>query len=523
MPKKAAVTLVVEPSTAPITQTKRARTAEQHRASLLTKAKPRTKEVLARSAQSRAAGRVKKLAPYAKTAKTMFEAGIVNPACARGLRFKDEVGTFPTSAITLHTVLPILQATGNKGTYGALVPGGQFNAYLFRDLLRSLVYFDANVGTKTYSYTASFYQNSAIVTTLILDAEASEEQAIDLLWLTDTYPLNNATYFHPHGPVLYPGTSSLAGGRKFVWLDTGASFVATQTAAHAASLNVYAWSGSDADLNGAPVAFAGGVATYVATVQGYFAFAYLDPVAEANSLTAIVTGTGDVFAHLTAPNIEGQLVNLTSARVLANSLLLSDTSSAMNVEGSVHAAQFPANIQWFDTLTPTAVDSNTLHFSGRAATGVYGWLKPTSKSDFEYPKTISARNGVLSAASFPLDAGTEFAVFVVSTAGLAVGSYPALDFLLTQSMAIEFITQSQWYETELPGLQSIDRIICMDKLSVIDQFMENPTHLETLWNSIKGTAGFFKKHASTISGALSTMFPQYGAVFGAARMMSRVL
>jgi hypothetical protein len=294
-----------------------------------------------------------------------------------------------------------------------------------------------------------------------------------------------------------------------------------QTTPKTASLNVYIWNGTTADLNAAPVAFAAGSAAYTAGVMGYYSYGYLDPTADVNGLTATITGNGDVFAHLTVPSVETQLYNLTGARILANSLLMSDTASAMNVEGTVHGAQFPKGTLWYDVLTPTAVDANILRFSGRAATGMYGWLKPTSTKDFDYPTTISVKAGVVTNASFPLDSGNEFAVFIVATNGLAGASFPALDFLATQSMALEFQTQSQWYEMEMPSLNTIQRQMAIDKLVGVPQFMENPTHLQTMWNAIKGTGGFFKKHASTITGALATMFPQYGAVFGAARHVAR--
>jgi hypothetical protein len=491
----------------------------KHRKGLVTKTKLRSTRNLRGSVRGRLKRKVPKLATASP--KTAFEAGIVNPASARGLRFKDEGGMYPTGAISLHNVMPILQATGNKGTYGTLVPGGQFNAYLFRDVLRSMVYFDANVAGKAYSYTASFFQNGAITTTMTLDAEANEEDPLDILWMADTYALNNATYLHPHGAVLYPGQAQTAGGRKFMWLDQAAIFTVVQTTAKTASLNIYVWNGTTADLNAAPIAFAAGTAAYTAGVMGYYSFGYLDPTADVNGLTATITGNGDVFAHLTVPSVESQLYNLTGARILANSLLMSDTASAMNVEGTVHGAQFPKGTLWYDVLTPTAVDANILRFSGRAATGMYGWLKPTSTRDFDYPTTIAVKTGVVTNASFPLDSGNEFAVFIVATNGLAGASFPALDFLVTQSMALEFQTQSQWYEMEMPSLNTIQRQMAIDKLVGVPQFMENPTHLQTMWNAIKGTGGFFKKHASTITGALATMFPQYGAVFGAARHVAR--
>jgi hypothetical protein len=473
------------------------------------------------SARGRAIASVPGMNAALGRATTQFEAGLVNPAGSQGLRYKDEGNSFPTSTATLHTVFPIQYAGGNAGTYSTM-PGGQFNAYLHRDILRAMTLWVPNPApSKGYSYTAMFYEAGVQNTLTVVNPEPAEEQPMDFLWMNDAYAVTDSTHIHPHGPVLYPGQASQ---KKGIWMDTGAvmTFKQYTTPNTTSSMVVYVWDGNTFSDAKSITAFAGGIAAFTSAACGYYYFSYTDTAGVINSVGAVLTGSGDVWGHLTVPQVEAQLPNLTHARIVANSLLLSDTASMMNVEGQVWAAQFPGNLLWHSNFTAGFTASNVNYFEGRAATGVYGWLKPQSLGDFAYANTISANGTVLTCASFPLDSGHGYAGFLI-TVGAVGGTFPALDFLLTESIAIEFISYSQWFENEMASLTTVARMDSIDRLAYVDQFLENPTHLATLWKSIRGTAGFFKKHAGTITGALGAMFPQYAMAFGAAGALTRAL
>lgn len=78
-----------------------------------------------------------------KKLTSAFANSMANPLDATGFRFRDTYSSEPTAALTLHSVNPVLQTSGNQGTYAA-VPGGTFFAFMFRDVLRSMVIFIAN-------------------------------------------------------------------------------------------------------------------------------------------------------------------------------------------------------------------------------------------------------------------------------------------------------------------------------------------------------------------------------------------
>jgi hypothetical protein len=265
-------------------------------------------------------------------------------------------------------------------------------------------------------------------------------------------------------------------------------------------------------VSGAPIAFSASIAAHTAPTAGYYAYSYYDTATHVNTIACTVAGAGDAFAHLTIPQVESQLLNLTQSRVLTSSVMLSDCASMTNVEGTVYGTQIPAGLLWTSFMTPNSVTQSREYFSGRAATGVYGWLKPAQATDFQFQRTITSVNGVLTNASFPLDSGMPVVVEIISTLGIG-STFPAIDFLMTQAYAIEFITSVQWYEAEFCMMRTTDRMNAIDRLATVPQFSENPMHLETLWKSIKGAPNFLRSHSAKISGALSAIFPQYSAAF----------
>lgn len=438
-----------------------------------------------------------------------FEAQIANPLAARGLRYKDEGGCFPSATSSLHSVAVVQQFAGNAGTYSTVV-GGQYTAFVMRDILRSLVSFVANPSGKTYSYSAQFVTYSStspylpfVASAFSVTADAQEEEFLDFQSFPDVYASStSSSYIHPHGPVLYPG---LALGHKFAYFDVAAIGTFSQTTTTTtAFMTAYKWDGQTAQLYGAILPFSSGSVTFTPTTQGYYAFSYTDTASHSNSVSLVIAGVGDCFGHITIPQVEGQLLNLQQSRILASSLLLSNTASALNVEGSIWAAQFPGSELWYNRTTSTSIGLAREMYEGRAATGVYGWLKPYKTSDFDYRPLITQQNGIVTNCSFSLENASPFMVFVINTVSTGT-TYPGLDFLSTFATALEFVTQSQWYEAELPMLGTLERIQAIDRLERVPQFNENPTHLQKLYSTISSGARLLGKHKFQVSSALFKM------------------
>jgi hypothetical protein len=447
------------------------------------------------------------------TGVTSFVANSAVPAIAHGFRFRDEASCMPSAAVTLHESLFVNQSPGSAGV---LIPKTDYFACLFRDLLRSAIMFQANPSAKTYQYDAKFYASGALGASQTVTSEAAEATQVDFVYFTADVGATTLIPY-PHGNVLYPG---LADGRKGVWLDGTVGGTAnisfSQGVAKAtANLIVYKWDGRDWGAGTSTAAFAGGVLTVVPTAPGYYAFDYVDSAANANSLGAIISGTGDVCGHFAAPQVNSQLVNLQQVRVLANSLLLSDVASALNAEGSIVGTQFPKGTAWETKLSAQTITSTVNSFTGRLEKGCYHFLKPASNDDYKYGDLISSINGVVNNASFDLSAMSAFTI-VYATSNVSGTTYPGLDFLLTHTVAVEFVTENQWFEVEESMYNIIDRLNAVSKLGSMPNFYDNPDHLKQISSMLKRGLSWLGSNGHVLGSALGTLFPQYSAGFNLA-------
>jgi len=149
------------------------------------------------------------------------------------------------------------------------------------------------------------------------------------------------------------------------------------------------------------------------------------------------------------------------------------------------------------------------------ATGCYAYLKATEPSDFAYRKNITVANNVVTNASFELRHPSAFVQIYLSTTSIG-GTYPGLDLLVTQATALEFVTDVQWYEAEVPMLTTVQRMNAMDQIRHYPQFFENPKHLSSIARLLGRGAGLLKKHSGKIAGVLSVLFPEFTGAFAAA-------
>jgi hypothetical protein len=440
---------------------------------------------------------------------TVFESMMMNPVTARGLRYRDESSTVASATATFHTNLALVQTAASVINTYAYFNGGIMAAYLFRDPLRALVYYRPNSENKAYSYTANFTTVGTITYAL---AATVEPQQVDFLYLPDTNYTNIAT-IHPHGPSLFPG---LALGRKAIWMDSGSTMTIVLSSTTAASVLVtLAWNGKSFDVY-ATTAVSTATFTYNASKSGYFAFeVVLGASPNAASITAVLTGTTDVMAHNCCATFDGQLSLFNQTRVVAASLLLSNEASALYAEGNISMAQFPASVNFWQVTNIESVMAVRETWSGKAALGAYGWLKPGDASDFIYRTNIVSTGSVVYGCSFDLQNQGEFLACFVKTASVTGPLYPGADFLLSACHALEFTTTSQVCEVEYCMMSTSMRQAAMDRLAYATQFFENPFHLTGIRNFFAGGLHLLRKHATKIGAAIGTLFPGVAAVSNA--------
>jgi hypothetical protein len=406
---------------------------------------------------------------------------ISNPAGARGLRFRDIYSSDPTVALTLHSIVPINQSTGCHGTY-AWQPSGQFTVYSFRDALRSFVYFAANPTSRAYQYNAAFYNDQATPASVTGSATLRPQfqQGVDFAY----FSTQTLAAWTPHGNILYPG---VLGESKFVWLDIAAAITFTLTSADATNeLAVYIFDG-DARQPAAAVVFSatgGTTATFTAIEPGYYTFAISNTSGTANTYSAQINGTGDVWAHQSMPFVDNHLVDFNRVRVLAVSALVSNCASALNREGIVYAAQLPGAKLWFQNQSITNISNARTAFVAPLEKGVYGYLKPSGSDDFAYQTAAMTENGIVSSTGYRLDMGYSYLAYTMTTS--QVGTvWPGIDLVLTVSVALEMVTDDQFFEAHVSEFSVVQFQTAMEKLSVMEQFHENPSHESWIQSNLK--------------------------------------
>lgn len=442
----------------------------------------------------------------------MMTSALANPFSSHGLRWHNPDESVRTGSITLHSNFTIKQSQGNAGTY-ATVPAGTYIAYLFRSPLRSQVSFYANWAHDPYAYTSSHWYNDTLVEALPITGPADTTTNITFRYMTHTSGID------PHGAILYAGTTISDDTQDLLWVDREASVTLTQDVEAADNVSVFLFNGSRLQLVKTLLFTSGGAVFQntsgngpldYAVNGGYFAFQYVTRVPEVGQAVKMtVSGTGDVWAHLALPFVSTHQTALEQCRLIANSVLITNVASVMNVEGTIKAAQYPSKTLWTQTPGLDFTMASTAYM-GSAQKGCYGYLRPTSLTEMDFREclelyTTTAANTV-QASNFQVDGPGVYLAFKAECVNTGT-AYPGLDFTVTCASILEFITEDQWYEIEYPMLSADDCSRALDALRFYEVFHENPMHLKDLYALVRKGWGFTKNNAHTIGGALAALFP----------------
>lgn len=313
-----------------------------------------------------------------------------------------------------------------------------------------------------------------------------------------------STPFQPHGPILFPGSVTGSNGR-FVWCNINDSLDVTTTVSNT---GVVEFGGDYYGPNGLVPGYTE-IQTPILTTgvpsvinikpsgfqAGYYSVSILTPIANAVTVTARVSGGGAVFAHLPLPGYASNYTAAEGCRILGASMMLTNTAPMLNLGGTVTAVQTDVGDDWQDFVSATSSlslisrlsDSKTLNTSH----GMYGFLKPTDPTDFNYQSHLKVNAaGVIIDSSYPIDLPGSFMVMCVNVPGGGAGAAG----YYTVNASVEYLTEDVWRHTDVPNCSADEYRRALIQLKYIDQFHENPLHVKEIWESIK-------KGASTVAGA----------------------
>jgi len=407
------------------------------------------------------------------------------------------------------------------------LPMQDMQIFLFRDPLRSCVYFDPNYSDAVYSYQL-----------IAFDTEELGEW--DGVGASPTIVIRGSratgvNAYKPHGPYMYPGTT---GEDLYWWVDRGATITFNATVGGTTTLTYNAQpleSEEDDKILSATVtrSGAGPMAATAITfdVAGYFKLTCRSSASATVIIDAVTfsnrTGVNNfgIWCHRAAPGVDASITSFGAVRVTAASLLVTNIATLVNRGGSVVARQVPLGHEWTDfvafngTSNAALISSGSDYYAGDFADGLYGFSCPSGPNDWLMHPYISSDEGLLTQCAFDLDKQHA----IVAVAITLDSKDTSGNVLLTTTHHVEFQTDSPIFQLDRSRVLSSQR----DEVEIIardlPQFTENPLHFGQIMDSIRngaktamnGATGFLKKvpgYADKASKGATVMLPVLAAL-----------
>lgn len=446
----------------------------------------------------------------------------LSPISAKGFRWPYNgpvVEDCLTGTATLHETDSISASSGYVGTWG---DAGSYITYLFRDPLRQVVSltrvtaaFTYTAGTATTPYTWAPAANLAL-------------QFITVPYLT--CPTNGAPHGTPQSQsgslsYLYCGSTIADPEACYIWAGVG-DIIRVTVAGTGTPADKYCVRRLTNPGNCSPkYDDSTGVAVtslttfdYSVTKAGYHAPFITTTATTAPTWTycvsLVVAANQDVMGHRSIPQAQAHATWLVSARINANSILISNQASQLNVEGNVVAQLVTDGTPFYEHTSTKQITASARQYSGKAKNGIYAWLPPIGPDAFTRKPCFAIQDGIVIASRFPLDVQSGYIAIKFNT--VAVGSnYPGIDYMTFTSTAIEYATDDLWAETEKSQLPVNDAASLVQITGFAPCFSENPLHMRDIHAFMNRASSFLRGHSRKIGGALSALFPSFAGPISA--------
>lgn len=410
---------------------------------------------------------------------------LVFPVEGSTLRYNDGTTAVASAARILTQEINI---NWNTAVTDRNIPAAEAMVFLFRDPLRSVVFYDHNVSRSIFTYECAdtdfnenfFYPNFG------------GEAPCNIAWA------NGTSSFLPHGSRLY---AMKADGRSGLWCDNDGTNTSTievtfddATTLAGCSVNFFYWTGSTWFLSEQQLCV-NGTASYRQTTWSvvgghYTAVSFTTPLTGTSATYAqlklvCVGGVGPaVWCHRPIPNINELLPIVESIRVVAGSLTWLNESPALDESGKIVSVTVAPPHPWSNlTVSQSNLTSLSGYKSRLAKNGLYTFLKPAAGDDaFVYDDTSIVKSALRSysyiATGFkPTATNSPYIV-----ASMNVANTNARDTSVTITHAIEFITDSKIQESRLPDASPEEWVQAINMLGPLQQHHDANVDLRTVLN-----------------------------------------
>jgi hypothetical protein len=217
--------------------------------------------------------------------------------------------------------------------------------------------------------------------------------------------------------------------------------------------------------------------------------------------------TGQVFyQHVMSNSLIGKEDIVKKMRVNGSSVLLQNTSAEMARGGTVYAAQISGDYPWYESLAEVR-DLSNLNVASRYvddwSKGFYGYCKPQGTSPFEMVDVWDDLGEVEAHLHLPQfkpfeNIGT--VVIQIQPPTPSENNFSSTQYTLHVIRALEFTTNDQFFDVEVPVTNATDFGLYTEALSSVPQFYCNPLHLAIIGRLIYNAAMFAAKWGPTMVG-----------------------
>lgn len=413
---------------------------------------------------------------------------------------------------------------------------GDLQAFLFRSVLRNsiLQYLPPYESTGLIQYGASM--------PTIPDGTGVNGTTPRQFAPTAFKSANGPGPLSPHGEYLFAGSNGKSDNRRGFWADYGAAITlqpgSPLTGLDSITITMYFWAdGEWVSPSGGTVVLNAG--TPFVTIRAdnshgfpigpgnYIAYEFLEQ-GVANDLVILYQWTLDGptnavsvgYAHKTLTDFidqYGNMAPLDEVGILGASLMFTNTSSLVAKQGQVAGLQIDANTDWTDFIGYDSVTTdNKKHRAFDNAEGMYGFLMPSHKDDFDYLgefyRGVNHLGGTgpdgMARGFFVIQPEHPFLTMVVA----AQSTQPRSGYW-TIANSIQYLTNNQLFAIARP----LASFKCYtDNISVVataTQWHRNADHLSDLGGWLKSAAKkvgeFVGDYVSPVLNVAKTVLPLF--------------
>jgi len=199
-----------------------------------------------------------------------------------------------------------------------------------------------------------------------------------------------------------------------------------------------------------------------------------------------IKGNTDNFCHTCIPYFDYNCGSVPAIRVLNASLRYTNRASELNAQGTIAMTQSYEGKPWTSYIANNgtgykAVTSSKVHFTGPLNKGAYGFLKPEDSKTFNFVSNTKTSGGNIMSSGWEIDQQASYLIAYAQCTN-ALG----MDGFWVATYGVEYETSDSWRSVKAPNANSETWAMAMQMVLRTNQFHENPSHLEEIWDSIKG-------------------------------------